>query len=108
MSGYTLLGVLSDEFSFVHLPDEFELPDDFKLYVGEERKYAVLRDEVERLEVPGIGADIREALGMFGAHIGRAKRAAVLYRVRATFAERERHFSRTTVGYPIAIWQDLA
>jgi hypothetical protein len=106
LTGYTLLALLSDDFRFVSLPDEFELPDDYRLYVAEdgERKYAVLTDGLTLPKVPEMGVDTRQALKMLGARIGPPKNATVLYRVRATFMERHRD-SVTTVGYPIAIWR---
>jgi hypothetical protein len=57
-------------------------------------------------EVPEIGANTRQALEAFGALIGPPKTATVLYRVRTTFAEEKRDYSITTIGYPIAIWQE--
>jgi hypothetical protein len=80
ISGYSLLSMLSDALS----------PE------GE---------RVRPPNIPGIGADTRQALKMFGARIGPPKLATALYRVRATFNETERNYSITTVGYPIAIWR---
>ena len=107
ISGYTLLSLLDDEFRFVRLPNEFDLPGDFELYVPEyaEQKYAVLPDGLKVPNIPGIGGNTRQALKMLGARMGPLKSAAVLYRVRAMFMEAERDYSVTTVGYPIAIWR---
>jgi hypothetical protein len=54
-------------------------------------------------KVPGIGVNVYNALEQVGARVGPGKMCRVLYRVRATFAEPQRGFAITTIGYPLAI-----
>lgn len=68
--------------------------------------FSLLAREADKLAlptVPGIGANPIEALKLLGAWVGPPKLCSALYRVRATFAEPQRQYSLTTVGYPIVI-----
>jgi hypothetical protein len=102
LTGFTILGMLREEFGAVALRDEFNLvvPDEFKIVVvGGDFKVAVLRDEIVFPE------DVLRELETFGARMGPPKTVAALYRMRATFMDAHRGSSLTTVGYPIAIWR---
>ena len=99
------------ELGLLLLIENFPLPDQpwaiaisgYTLLTMVNREF---RGSVQFPNVPGIGRNPRQALEMLGARIGPPKMVTVLYRVRATFAEEERGFSLTTIGYPIAIWRE--
>ena len=104
LTGYTLLEMVYEEFGAVELRNEFDLaiPDEFEIVVvGGNSKYAKLRKEIK------ISMDTIRALETLGAHTGPPKRVTTLYRMRTTFMDANRGRSLTTVGYPIAIWQEL-
>lgn len=112
ITGGTLLQVLRDEFACYEVTAERE--DFGPPLAGYEigpcwdgRKLARLRTDLNIPEIPGIELDTLAALQKFGARIGPSKTVTVLYRARASFIELPGNISRTTIGYPIAIWLSL-